>query len=76
MWLCDGCPVYLLQALMDVDGNGRISQEELLSTAKSVLEAEKYMRAASAAAASSMRGASASASTTQVLPEVGYPCQP
>jgi hypothetical protein len=57
---------------MDVDGNGRISQEELLSTAKSVVEAEKYMRAASAAAASSMRGGGGSASATHALPEVGH----
>ncbi len=32
------------QAMMDVDGNGSISEAELLSTAKSVMEAQKAMR--------------------------------
>ncbi len=31
---------------MDVDGNGNISQSELLSTAKSVQEIDAYMREA------------------------------
>ncbi len=33
-----------LQALMDGDGNGRVSQSELLTTAKSVAEVETYVR--------------------------------
>lgn len=33
---------FSLQALMDTDGNGKISQEELLTTAKNVMEAERH----------------------------------